>query len=31
MKKLNTYTPELRQEAVKLILTQGLILDDEVV
>lgn len=24
MKKLNTYTPELREEAVKLVLAQGL-------
>lgn len=28
MKKLNTYTPELREEAVKLVLTQGLTLDE---
>lgn len=28
MKKLNTYTPELREEAVKLVLAQGLTLGD---
>jgi transposase len=28
MKKLNTYTPELREEAVKLVLTQGLTIDE---
>lgn len=28
MARLKTYTPELREEAVKLILTQGLTLED---
>lgn len=28
MKRVKTYTPELREEAVKLVLTQGLTLDD---
>lgn len=28
MKKLNTYTPELREEAVKLVLAQGLTMDE---
>lgn len=28
MKRAKTYTPELREEAVKLVLTQGLTLDD---
>lgn len=28
MKQLKTYTPELREEAVKLVLTQGLTLAD---
>ena len=28
MKRLKTYTPELREEAVKLVLTQGLTLDE---
>jgi transposase len=28
MKKLNTYTPELREKAVKLVLTQGLTIDE---
>ena len=28
MKRQKTYTPELREEAVKLVLTQGLTLDD---
>ena len=27
MTRSNTYTPELREEAVKLVLTQGLTLD----
>jgi transposase len=31
MKKQNAYTPELRQEAVKLVLTQGLTLDEAAV
>ena len=28
MKRSKTYTPELREEAVKLVLTQGLSLED---
>ena len=28
MKKLNTYTPKLREEAVKLVLAQGLTLEE---
>ena len=28
MKRLKTYTPELREEAVKLVLTQGLTLEE---
>lgn len=28
MKRTNTYTPELREEAVKLVLAQGLTLED---
>jgi transposase len=28
MKQLKTYTPELREEAVKLILAQGLTLEE---
>ena len=28
MKKLKTYMPELREEAVKLVLTQGLTIDE---
>jgi transposase len=28
LKKLNTYTPELREEAVKLVLAQGLTLEE---
>jgi len=28
MKQLKIYTPELRKEAVKLVLTQGLTLED---
>lgn len=28
MKRAKTYTPELREEAVKMVLTQGLTLDD---
>lgn len=28
MKRQKTYTPELREEAIKLVLTQGLTLDD---
>jgi transposase len=31
MKKPNTYTPELRDEAVKLVLTQGLTIDEAAV
>ena len=31
MTRLKTYTPELREEAVKLVLTQGLTLDDAAV
>ena len=28
MKKVKTYTPEFREESVKLVLSQGLTLDD---
>ena len=31
MTRSKTYTPELREEAVKLVLTQGLTLDDAAV